>query len=102
MDKNTYTAIPTYLIDVNKGNAVMNNPFYSSDAGMKIEILNIMPEQRKIAISHTDIVKPQDFIIMRAIVFPQINLIWLGAIVMVFGGLLSTLKRYTENKKLNI
>jgi cytochrome c-type biogenesis protein CcmF len=102
MDNNKYMAVPSYLIDVNQVNAVKNNPFYSTEAGMKIEILNIMPEQRKIAISHTDIIKPQDFIIMRAIVFPQINLIWLGAIVMVFGGLLSTLKRYIENKKLNI
>ncbi len=102
MNGGTYTAIPTYLIDVAHGNIVKSNPFNNSDAGVKIQIENIMPDQRKILITYAEIKKPNEFIIMRAIVFPQINLVWLGAIIMVAGGLISTLKRYLENKRLNL
>lgn len=102
MEQNVFTAIPTYLIDVANGNSVISNPFNNGDAGIKIEIAEIKPEQRKIVISYAEIEKPKDFIIMRAIVFPQINLIWLGSIIMVLGGLMSTYKRYVENKRLNV
>jgi cytochrome c-type biogenesis protein CcmF len=39
-----------------------------------------------------------DFIIMKAIVFPYIKLVWLGGIIAFLGIFLSMYRRFTENK----
>jgi len=43
-------------------------------------------------------VKPQEYIIMKAIVFPFINVLWLGTIVMIAGFILSIRKRVRDLK----
>jgi cytochrome c-type biogenesis protein CcmF len=46
-------------------------------------------------------VKPQEYIIMKAIVFPYINLLWLGSILMAAGFTLSIRKRLSDLKTKN-
>ena len=46
----------------------------------------------------TDI-QPQRYIVMKAIMFPYINLLWTGTIVMLIGFFMSIRRRLKENRK---
>jgi len=102
MNGKVYEAMPVYVIDTKGGNEVNSYQYSNPEAGVRIAIIRILPAEQKVIFSHTDITKPDDFIIMRAIVFPQINLLWIGAIVMVAGALLAVLRRVLDNKRMNI
>ena len=39
----------------------------------------------------------KDFIIMKAIIFPGINILWMGCILMIIGSLLAVRKRIRKN-----
>jgi cytochrome c-type biogenesis protein CcmF len=41
----------------------------------------------------------RDFVIMKAIIFPQINLLWTGCILMFIGTWVAIRKRIVESKK---
>jgi cytochrome c-type biogenesis protein CcmF len=44
--------------------------------------------------------KPKmDYIILKAIEFPYINLLWLGTLVLLFGFMLSIIQRFKELKR---
>ncbi|MCS6818993.1 MAG: hypothetical protein RMJ53_09135, partial [Chitinophagales bacterium] len=66
------------------------------EVGLTLNILKINPESKTFTISVREKEKPLDFIIMKAIVFPYINLVWLGGILTFTGTLLSAYKRYKD------
>jgi cytochrome c-type biogenesis protein CcmF len=39
-----------------------------------------------------------DYVIMKAILFPYINVLWIGTVIMIIGFGISLLKRYSINK----
>ena len=41
----------------------------------------------------------RDFIVMQAVIFPQINILWIGCIIMVIGTTLSIRHRYKLAQK---
>lgn len=84
MKGNRYEAKPGLSI-VN--NAFESFPAFNEPTGVKIEMLSINAEARKVEVSIQQKVESvgNDFIIMKAIVFPGINLLWLGCVLMVVG-----------------
>lgn len=84
MKGNRYEAKPGLSI-VN--NAYEPYPAFNEQTGVKIEMVSIKPEERKVEVSIQQKIESagNDFIIMKAIVFPGINLLWLGCILMVVG-----------------
>jgi len=64
------------------------------EAGIKVGFTNIYPAKRTLELSVAQ-KKPavKKYIVMKAIVFPYINLLWGGTIIMVIGFLLSILRR---------
>ena len=44
----------------------------------------------------------KDFIVMTAVVFPQINILWIGCLVMVIGTVIAILHRIREFRRRNI
>lgn len=63
---------------------------------ISFSLIKILTEENKLQILVEQ--KRTKFIIMKAIKFPFINMLWLGCFVMVFGILLSMLQRKRENK----
>ncbi|MDB5228556.1 MAG: cytochrome c assembly protein [Bacteroidota bacterium] len=63
---------------------------------VSFSIIKILPEENKMQILVEQ--KLNKFIIMKAISFPFINLLWLGCLIMISGILLSLLKRKADNK----
>lgn len=92
-----YDAEPIYYI---RDNAESTVDALIDDIGMTIQFNKILPEKGRGTLQMTVFTedKPQDFIIMKAIVFPYINLLWLGCVVMVMGFFISMRHRYGQRK----
>ena len=71
------------------------------DLGLKFRFEKIDPEEQKITISVAETEPPEEYVVMQAILFPGINLVWLGSIMMLFGAGMSMMKRYRDNRRLS-
>ena len=67
--------------------------------GVKFRIEKILIEENKFAIGVAQRDSGSDFIVMKAIVFPWINLLWIGILIMTAGFIISIRRRRIENKK---
>jgi len=92
----TYYAEPVYVIRDRRFEYVVES--FVQDLGMTIKLTKINPERNTFdfAVAREDATK--DYIIMRAILFPGINLVWLGAIFIMIGFIISLIRRYNLNK----
>jgi len=95
LDGKSYPAMPVYLIRNN-----MPVMFEDSipEVGITFRIEKIIPEKEQIIIGKKERDFESDFIIMKAIMFPYINILWLGCFVMTAGFLISIFRRAKENK----
>ena len=91
-----YIAEPLYII---KNNVPFDLPKKIEELGMKFSFTKIDPQARKVEITFLKKKAPiRDYVIMKAIVFPYINLLWGGTIVMVIGFILAIVRRIKELK----
>jgi cytochrome c-type biogenesis protein CcmF len=88
-----FVAIPVYGV---KDGAAIQNEAVVDEAGLKFAFTGVNPDKGTITITTAEKDSTGDFIIMKAIVFPWINLVWAGTIVMVIGFLLSIWKRLDQ------
>lgn len=72
----------------------------SFDSTIKINLLQIKPDSKEFEFSILDTNKAQDWIIVKALEFPHISILWLGCIIMTIGTLMSM--RYRKTKTLRI
>ena len=94
----TLDAEPIYYI---RGREEFRVPHAFDEFGISVDIAKVLPESGKIRLAVTEIKKPLDYVIMKAIVFPFINILWLGCIVMSLGFFMSLWQRWKEGKLLN-
>jgi cytochrome c-type biogenesis protein CcmF len=91
-------ATPLFIIDQANNNEVYTHPFANESLGLNIDIARINPESKKFTFLIKEKKPISDFIIMKAIVFPYINLVWLGGIITFLGIFMSMWRRRKENK----
>ncbi len=83
-----------------KGLSPITFPTEISSAGLKISFVGINPDNEMMSFEVAEAKnKSKEFIIMQAIVFPWINILWLGCIVMAIGTLLAVYNRIQMNRK---
>jgi cytochrome c-type biogenesis protein CcmF len=86
--KRKESLMPVYTLDTKTGG--FNNPASSSkDGELKVKIEQINPDKEEFTFAIEEKNPISDWIIMKAIVFPQINILWLGCILLVLGSLMS-------------
>jgi cytochrome c-type biogenesis protein CcmF len=70
------------------------------DWGLKLALQQIDPHDGSftLAVWEHDSIK-KDFIVMQAIVFPQINLLWLGCIIMMIGTFMAVRHRIRLSRR---
>ncbi len=95
----TFHAQPVFVIDLANGNSVNSVPAEVKEQGLVVDISKIDPQTKKLNLLIRESEKPADFIIMKAIVFPYINLVWLGGIITFLGALISMVRRAQENRR---
>ncbi len=62
---------------------------------LEVRVGKIIPEEEAVQIEYKQPEALNDYITMKAIVFPYINLLWLGTFIMIIGFLISLFKRFT-------
>lgn len=94
-NEKTFYAKPIYGI---QGNSVANFEAVVEDAGLRFKFISVDPKTGKITLEIAEKDSSGDFIIMKAIVFPWINLVWAGTIILIIGFMLSIWKRLDHMK----
>jgi cytochrome c-type biogenesis protein CcmF len=84
---------PLYIININDGSVEMPN-IVDYKSSLDFQVIGFKPETETLSLAVKDSNGAEDFIIMKAIVFPYINLLWIGGIVMLLGAFMSSIKRY--------
>lgn len=95
INKKEYDAEPVFIV---KENMIHSLEDTISDLGLKIAFNKISPETAKISLviseKKTNI---KEFIIMKAVIFPYINVLWIGCILLIFGIIVAIRQRIIKN-----
>ncbi|MFD2034286.1 cytochrome c biogenesis protein CcsA [Belliella marina] len=86
---------PIFII---RNNQVGRIPIIDNELGIKIELTNILPEENKFVFTVNS--NQKDYVILKAIVKPQINILWAGTIIMLIGFCVAIYRRYDEFSKM--
>ena len=92
---NEYKITPLYGI---KDKSAASFDAFSEEIKTKFSFKSVNPTSKKIVIETSEVDNTGNFIIMKAIKFPWINLVWAGTIIMLIGLFLSILKRIQAAK----
>jgi cytochrome c-type biogenesis protein CcmF len=97
MNMEEYNAEPVFII---KDRIAVSKEDYVDELGIKAGFSNIIPDSSlfEITLSEKKSNRPE-FIIMKAIIFPQINILWIGCILFIIGTYLSMRKRWEQTGK---
>ncbi|GGF35097.1 cytochrome c biogenesis protein CcsA [Echinicola rosea] len=86
---------PVFLI---RGNQVGRIPVINHDLGIKVQVDNISPEDNQFVFTVNSYQK--DYVVMKALVKPYINVLWMGTIIMLMGFGVAIYRRYDEFVKM--
>lgn len=93
----TYDVLPVYYITDSIPNVIEAKV---NELGLKFAFWQINPETGKVDISVSEKASAKkEFIVMKAIVFPYINVLWMGCIIMIIGTVLAIRHRLKRNKE---
>jgi cytochrome c-type biogenesis protein CcmF len=91
-----YSAEPIYMI---RNSNQFDFARKVDDAGLKLRFTKVLPAKNKVEITlYQQPESEKKWLVMRAIQFPYVNLLWAGTIIMVIGILLSIFRRSKELK----
>jgi cytochrome c-type biogenesis protein CcmF len=91
-----YRATPKYIL---KNNMVLPDEFELNELGLKFIFWKINPNEGSIEIQMSEKVNnTKEFIVLEAYMFPFINVLWLGCLIMVIGTVVAILERRRVNK----
>ncbi len=91
--KNKVSVQPIFIIS---GNRFISVPDTLEQQKMIVEVAGIDPQKGEVAFRITD---NNDWVIMKAIVFPWINILWLSVALMMIGFLVSIVHRLKQDKR---
>ena len=92
---------PVFVV---RGNSIITIDDTDKVLALYTHFANVLPQENAAVIETKQVDPKDDYIVLKAIIFPYINVLWLGVIVMVFGFMLSLWNRVTrkERAKLDI
>jgi len=95
----SFTAMPIYYLRDSSYQYSADDTI--SNLALYIRFDKILPAQKKIQllVKQSDVVN--DYIVMKAYVFPFINILWIGTLIMIIGFLMSIRKRVKDQKRGN-
>jgi hypothetical protein len=74
-------ASPLFFIDQQNNNEITTHPYSNESLGLTIDVMKINPDTRQFTFAVSQKELKNDFVIMKAIIFPYINLVWLGGYI---------------------
>lgn len=96
VNRKVHLAQPIFII---KGSNIYTKESEIPELGLKFGFSKILPDSNKIELTiYEKKSNSREFVIMKAIIFPDINILWIGAILMIIGTWLAILKRIKDLK----
>ena len=93
---NVRYAYPKFII---QNNVIIPKEDIVESLGLKLVFWKINPENGSIEITMSErLSNNKDFIVMEAYIFPYINILWLGCVVMAFGTFIAIIERLRKLK----
>jgi cytochrome c-type biogenesis protein CcmF len=93
---NVYRASPKYIL---KNNMVLPDEFELNELGLKFIFWKINPNEGSIEIQMSEKVNnTKEFVVLEAYMFPFINVLWLGCLIMIIGTVVAIIERRRVNK----
>lgn len=86
---------PIFII---RDNQLGKIPAIDNELGVKVEVDNIIPESNQFSFKVNRYQK--DYVVLKAIMKPQINILWAGTIIMLIGFCVAIYRRYDEFSKM--
>lgn len=86
---------PTFII---RNSQVGKLPVIDEELGLKVSLENILPEENKFVFKVNQYQK--DYVVMKAIVKPYINVLWVGTLIMLLGFTVAIYRRFDEFAKM--
>jgi cytochrome c-type biogenesis protein CcmF len=97
INRKVHHAEPVFIL---RGTSVFSRPDEVEELGLKFTFDRIIPETNEVEISvYEKKSNNREFVIMKAIVFPQINILWTGCILMIIGTWIAIRKRMRELRR---
>jgi cytochrome c-type biogenesis protein CcmF len=96
---NTTTARPLYIV---RDSLIIPDMYEVEGWGLKIRFDKFDPKEEKLSLTiweHESV--RTDFIVIQAIIFPLINVLWLGCLLMTIGSFMAVRRRLRLNRKSN-
>ncbi len=90
-----YIAEPVYLI---KDRMLGRIPDQVKDLGIKVNFMNVHPETDSFTIGSST--TQRDYVIMKAMEKPMINLLWIGCVLVMIGFGITVGRRYSDFRKM--
>ncbi len=91
----TYDAMPMYGVQENKAQSI---DAMVDEVKLRFSFKGVNPQKGTILLETAEKDDSGDFIIMKAIVFPWINLVWAGTIIMIIGFIVSIVNRLNKQR----
>lgn len=92
----SFMAYPKFII---QNNVVIPKEDVQNDLGLKFVFWKINPDDGTVEITMSEKVSnSKDFIVMKAFVFPYINVLWLGCLIMAIGTVIAIIERIRKFK----
>jgi cytochrome c-type biogenesis protein CcmF len=87
-----YVMTPTFAI--NKDRMVLRKPEINQDLGLRIQFFEIDPKTGQFTFAVNS--KQRDYIVLKAYEKPLINLLWIGALVLIVGFTMAAARRFKD------
>ena len=94
-ERDSYYAEPIFLIKDKSQVGRISSEI--NDLGVKITLLNIHPETNEFSLGLNT--RQKDWVIIKAMEKPMINILWLGTIVVMIGFSMAMVRRFKEHRK---
>lgn len=95
INRTEYRTQPLFII---RGTDTYSTEVVVDSLGLKISFSNIDPATGKVKIALRELkTNKKDFIIMKAIIFPWINILWMGCLLMIVGCIIAIVHRTKTN-----
>jgi cytochrome c-type biogenesis protein CcmF len=95
-ERNEYYAEPIIIFGTNSQGGII--PDVLPDLGLKISLMNIHPETDEISLGVQS--RQKDWVVIKALEKPFVNVLWLGTLVLMVGFSVATTRRFREFKKM--
>ncbi len=90
------TVEPLFII---RNSRIISETLSLTDLGLNFRFTTINPTDETFTIALAETEAIPDYIVMKAIVFPQINLLWLGFVIMIMGFVISIIRIFKKQTK---